>query len=417
MKTLNRYIPEGMRDLLFEECSKKLQIERELRSFYQKNGFSEIISPTIEFYDVFNLGNETIEQQKMYKMFDNQGRILALRADVTTPIARIASTKINKSSYPIKFCYSENVYRINENFHGKNSEITQSGVEIIGAKNIKSDAEIIMTAINALKKIGIKDFKIEIGQANFFKALVEDVNIDEEEIEILRDYIENKNFSAVNDFVDKNIDEKQNEKLKVLKELPKLFGGIEVLDKAKSITKNKKALNALSNIYKVYEVIDEVGLAQYITIDLGLVQHINYYTGIIFKGYADNVGDYILSGGRYDNLLGYFGEELPATGFAINVDNVMLALEDFKPEKLDRVVIFSSLKYNKLVYNAAEKIRDKGYICELSLQDNIDEAYDYCNSNDAYSLISLIDEKKIKVYNFNDKVEEEYILEQYINNL
>ena len=128
-----RYIPEGTRDILFHECSKKIELENILRKVYIDSGFLEVISPTLEFYDVFNGQNATLPQEKMYKLFDNQGRILVLRPDMTTPIARIAATKLRDMPHPLKLCYTSNVYRLNESLNGKNSEFTQSGIEIIGS--------------------------------------------------------------------------------------------------------------------------------------------------------------------------------------------------------------------------------------------------------------------------------------------
>ena len=119
MVNLKKYIPEGTRDILFEECSAKIEIENLLRNVYINHGYHEVISPTLEFYDVFNLENQPITQEKMYKLFDNQGRILVLRPDMTTPIGRIAATKINEEIYPIKLCYNSNIFRVNENLNGK----------------------------------------------------------------------------------------------------------------------------------------------------------------------------------------------------------------------------------------------------------------------------------------------------------
>ena len=171
MRNLNNYIPEGTRDILFNECYSKIQIENLLRDVYKNYGYHEIISPTLEFYDVFNMNDQPISQEKMFKLFDNRGRILVLRADMTTPIARIAATKIKKEMFPMKLCYSQNIFRVNEILNGKLSEFTQSGIEILGSHEIRGDVEAIYTGIEALKKIGLEDFKIEIGDSEFFKEL------------------------------------------------------------------------------------------------------------------------------------------------------------------------------------------------------------------------------------------------------
>lgn len=397
-----RYIPDGMKDILFEECDIKLTIEECLRKVYKYSGFSEIISPTVEFYDVFNSNNQSIPQEKMYKLFDSAGRILVLRPDMTTPIGRITSTKIKGSVYPLKLCYTSNIFRINENLNGKMSEVTQSGVEIIGVKNVKADAEAIITAINALLELGLKNFKIELGQANFFKALIQDIQLDEDEVENLRKLIENKNFITLGNFLRDRKEGVDAENINVLEKLPQLFGDIDIIDEARDLTRNEKALEALNNIQDIYNIIEKIGLSSYITIDLGMVQNIDYYTGVIFKGYAEEVGDYILSGGRYDNLIEQFGLSLPATGFAINVDNIMMALKKQSTLNLNenkKVCIFYKEEYISKACKMQNILRKKEYICELSLLDDEEKSLEYSKEAKVDKMISILDESNMKLFN------------------
>ncbi|GAA0180806.1 ATP phosphoribosyltransferase regulatory subunit [Clostridium sediminicola] len=400
MRNLKRYIPDGMKDTLFNESNMKLKIEEKLRKVYHRNGYAEIISPTLEFYDVFDIENQPIEQQKMYKLFDNKGRILVLKPDVTTPIARIASTKINNAVLPLKLSYTSNIFRINEDYGGKTSEITQSGGEIIGIENYKADVEIIITVIKSLRELGLENFKIELGQANFFKALIEDVELDKEVIEDIRDFIESKNFSALSDFVNSMKNSNEYEKIKLLQKLPELFGGIEIVQKAKDMTNNEKAQKALENIQKVYDMVNAAGLADYLSIDLGMVQHINYYTGIIFRGYVENVGDYIVSGGRYDNLIKHFGKDYPATGFAINVDNVITALKNinktYKTSEEKIIISYKEELYSKAI-ELLNHIQSNDMICELSLFDDKEKTLKYAEKVSANKILTIIDEDEINI--------------------
>lgn len=401
MSTWKRYIPEGMKDTLFEECEVKLNIEKSLRRVYKYSGFSEITSPTLEFYDVFNSNNQPISQEKMYKLFDNSGRILVLRPDMTTPIARITSTKLRESIYPIKLCYNSNIFRINENLNGKMSEITQSGVEIIGTKDLKADAEVIITAIKSLLSLGIKNFKVELGQANFFKGIIENIQFNDEEMEKLKRLIENKNYITLGNFLEEKRGEIEDESIKILESLPQLFGDIGIVDKARKLTKNKRALKALDNVSKIYEIIYEIGLSSYISIDLGMIQNIDYYTGIIFKAYVDEVGEYILSGGRYDNLIREFGLNLPATGFAINVDNIMMTLKRqgtfrFKREK--KVLIYYKEGCLRKAYELVNKIQDMKVVCEISLFEDEEKSLDYAKQNKMDEMITLISDEQIRIY-------------------
>lgn len=381
MINLRKYIPEGTRDVLFDECTSKKNIEYILRSVYIEMGYEEVNSPTFEFYDVYNLKNQPIQQEKMYKLFDNMGRMMVLRPDMTTPIARIAATKIKNQKYPVKLCYTGNIYRMNEALNGKISEITQSGIEVIGSDNLRADVEVLIAAIKALIKTGLKEFKIEIGQAEFFKSIIEDIDIEEEAIEQLRTLIENKNFSEVENFILEN-KEKLKDKSGILSKLPELFGGKEVIEKAEKLVNNEKALDALKIISKVYEIVENAGYGEYLSIDLGMVQHINYYTGLIYRGYAKGIGDTLLSGGRYDNLISQFGCDIQATGLAINVDNLMEALENRNKSCGNNSLQY--MVFGKKIENAyveADELNKNGVKAEVSLFDTLHETIEYCKEN------------------------------------
>ncbi|MBN3376049.1 ATP phosphoribosyltransferase regulatory subunit [Clostridium botulinum] len=408
MENWNKYIPEGMKDILFEESNIKLNIEDQLRKIYKYSGFSEIISPTLEFYDVFNSNIQAISQEKMYKLFDNLGRILVLRPDMTTPIGRITGTKMKDCTYPLKLCYTGNIFRVNEKLNGKLGEITQSGIEIIGAKGIKSDVDSIVTAINALLSLGLKNFKIELGEAGFFQALIENMKIKEENLKKLKEIIRNKNYVALKKFLDEIISKFSKNDFEIIENLPKLFGGIEIIEKAKSLTKNEKALKSLNDIYNIYKSIEDIGLGSYISIDLGMVQNIDYYTGVIFKGYVEEVGDSILSGGRYDNLIQHFGIELPATGFAINVDDIMIALKKQNTMSMDKdkkVLIFYKEEFLRKAYDFMQELKMKKIICELSLLDDDKEILLYSKKKGIDFIIGFMGEEKLFVKDLkSDKI-------------
>ena len=384
MTNWKKYIPDGTKDILFEECSKKIDIENILRKTYVSSGFMEVKSPTLEFYDTFNGNNSILPQEKIYKLIDSQGRILALRADMTTPIARIAGTKLREVAHPLRLCYNSNVYRANESLKGKNSEITQSGIEIIGTDNTAADAEVIITGIVCLLNCGLKNFKVEIGHAKLFKALVDQLNIDDVEREKLRKSIDMKNFTALNEVLHTNEDKFNEDSFNILSELPRLFGGIETIERAYELTDNKNALECLGDIGKVYEIVKSIGLQEYLSVDLGMVHHIDYYTGIIFRGYTHGFGANILSGGRYDNLVGQFGDDEPATGFAIDVDGVIAALkynEIFYGKVYEKVLVHYDKKDFKKAYKKAQELRRSGIIAEMSLFDNENKAVEYADKN------------------------------------
>ena len=420
MNSWKKHIPEGSRDILFEDCSNKIEIINTLRKLYINTGFLEVISPTLEFYDVFQGDTISIEQEKMYKLFDNAGRILVLRPDMTMPIARITATKLKDSLYPLRICYSGNIFRKNENLNGKISEMTQSGIEIIGSENPKADAEVIITAIQALIAIGVRKFQLEIGQAEFFKGLIEDIDLDYNEMERLRRLVENKNFGALREFLEEKEAIVGTKNVEALKKLPELFGGIEILDKAKILTQNKRALVAIGAIERIYERIESVGLGAYISIDLGMVQHIDYYTGITFRGYSSEVGTTIISGGRYDNLISKFGVDIPAVGFAIDVDNILSVLEkqgNNNEKERSKFLIHYENSLIGSAYKFAQQIRERGFASELSLFEEEAKSLKYGEQKKIDKMICVYEDKKVQIINIKNKKSFNVDAEEFIKSL
>lgn len=406
-----KYIPDGTRDILFQDCANKIAVEEAFRKVFLSRGFLEIMTPSIEFYDVFDEDETWIEQEKMYKLFDSQGRILVLRPDMTIPIARVAGTKLKGNYYPLRLCYSSTVFRTNESWNGKKNEFSQSGVEIIGVDNFRADVEVIVTAIQAMLSCGIKNFKVELGQVQFYKGIIEELEIEEEDLEKIRGYIENKNFGTLKDFleskgkaIDKNV-------IMALNSLPKLFGDTNVLEEGRKLTSNRKALEALENIESIYRILENMGLSSYITVDLGMVHHINYYTGLIFRGYIEGAGDDVLFGGRYDTLIKRFGEDIPATGFAINVDSIqeVLTKQGYDERKLnaDYLIFYKDNLIGKANL-ISDKLRKSGNIVELSLFESFEKTKCYALKKKIGKILLLEDKESVFIYDLESGSLAEY---------
>lgn len=405
MDSLRRYIPDGARDILFNDCRGKVEAINKLRKLYLSKGFMEIMSPTLEFYDVFCGDNTLIGQEKMYKLFDSMGRILVLRPDMTIPIARIAATKLKDMEHPIRICYSGNIFRVNEIYNGKNSEITQSGIEILGAGNQKADLEVIVTAIEALIAVGIEKFEIELGQAEFFRGLVEDTNLNSDEMDILKGFVENKNFNALGEFIDCRETAMGKANADALKSLPELFGGMEILDKARNITNNRRALKAVDSITEICEKLKKIGFTKYISIDLGMIQHIHYYTGITFRGYVSGVGVNILSGGRYDNLTVQYGKTMPAVGFAVDIDNIMTAIDKQKTGMdgvKNGVLLYFDTKYIDTAYKLSTALGRSGYTVEWSLYEDREQTISYGSERGIGKICCIMDEDVLEIIDIHD---------------
>lgn len=396
MRKWKNYIPEGSKDILLAQCTRKNNIIYKLREVFLSGGYEEVQMPTLEYYDVFDFENQPINQERMYKFFDQKGRILVLRPDFTIPIARVFSNKIKKA--PAKLCYSGKIFRANEVHYGKSNEITQSGIEIIGISNYKAEVEAIKIAIEALIEIGVEDFKIEIGQSNFYKSIIEGLSLESDELEELRMFIENKNIGSLAVFLKGKSDKLSGDEITLLKKLPQLFGGIEILDLAEKLTKNDKALEVLKDIKNIYEALDNIGYSKYLSIDLGMIQNLDYYTGVIFKGYVNELGEEILSGGRYDNLMSEFGEDTPAVGLGINVDNILTVLKDDAiMEKYDKkYFIHHDISGYSKANEILKELKAQGNIAELSLFENFEDAMSYCERKNIENLIEIKNNEAIR---------------------
>lgn len=362
-------IPEGTRDLIENECVKRKKIIKEVNYIFHKWGYDEVITPTVEFYDLFCFENNGLREEDMYKFFDNTGRILVLKPDMTVPIARVVGTKFKDYDLPIRLRYESNVYRVHESLGGKRNEYTDCGVELIGLDSKDSDLEILVTALEVLEATGVKEYKLEIGDVHFFKAAIESLEIDEEKKEVLSQLIEKKSLKELNDFLDNlNIDLKTK---KFFKRLPWIFGGKEVLDQCEDLVFNSGMRKSLEYLRDIYSKLQDLGYESKITFDLGMAPRLNYYTGLIFRGYVEGVGNTALSGGRYDNLISSFGVDLKAIGFSINIDCLIPLVKENATLDNEYMVYFD--KRNELeAMKEGKKLRDYGYRVHMMPREYID---------------------------------------------
>ena len=404
MKKYDLLTPEGTRDLLFDESVARRTVEDKLRSLFEAYGYSEVITPGLEFYDVFTLKTRYFAQESMYKLSDAKGRLMVLRPDSTMPIARLAATRLKDGLYPLKLFYNQNIFRINPKNSGRDDEITQSGIEIIGGESKRADMEALNLATEVLKACAVDDFRLEIGDSAFFKALISKVTEDDDEIEEIRSHIENKNFPELRSALKKY--PKSNETA-ALEALPGLFGGAEVLDKAEEVLKGTDTHSILDELKQVYQYLSELGVSDKITIDLGLVNKANYYTGIVFRGYIQGYGMSVLSGGRYDTLIGDFGMDLPATGFAVNINAAANAILKSNSKPLTnpvQVLVHAEKDSLKLGFMRCRDLLSKGIRAENSLHDSLEEAKEYARRK-GISKIETVD-KSNKITEINPLTEE-----------
>jgi ATP phosphoribosyltransferase regulatory subunit len=324
MEKYLRQVPDGVEDCLPAECRIKRNMESGLRRIFAASGFDEVETPTYEFYDVFQSGVGAYIQESMIKFMDTKGRILVLRPDITVPIARMIATRMELQSRQRLF-YIQNSFASSQPAIGRAGEFTQAGVELIGDARCSADAEVIALAIKALSTCGLGSFAIDIGQVAYFKALIADLGLKETQADKLRHAVDSKDIMAV-EAAAEELRLSGDERAQIMA-LPSLFGGREVFEKALSLTGNRTCTAAVENLRDVYDLLGEYGLASFLSVDFGMLHDIAYYSGIIFRGITPGIGFPVVSGGRYDDLLAKFGRPAPATGFALGIKRVMIAME------------------------------------------------------------------------------------------
>ena len=350
--------PYGTRDFLPHEAAVKRAIERRLAELFASFGYAQVVTPTMEYLETLTTSSGRTQEPHLFKMFDGNNRTLALRHEMTTPIARLAVSRLKNAPLPLKLSYNTNVFRFRTNQPGRQCEFYQAGVELLGTSNAFADAEIVALAAQSLNVAGLEDFTICLGQVEFAAGLME--NLPHDVQAQIKSAIERHDIAALNSL---DIDA-------ALKKIPTLQGGRELLPEARALAKNDRSRRALDNLTEIYRLLEIYGVAEKITFDLGLIRDFEYYTGMVFEAYAPGVGYSLAGGGRYDNMLKDFGAACPATGFALGIERVLDArkfqsvADNFTTQK---IFVSYAAGHEVAAIRKATELRSTGKVVELSL--------------------------------------------------
>ena len=396
------HTPEGVRYIYNTECRKKLRTQEKLHDVLHAYGYQDIQTPTFEYFDVFRKEIGTISSRELYKFFDRDGNTLALRPDITPSIARAAATLFETEEYPVRLCYMGNTFINHSSYQGRLKENTQMGAELIGMDSIEADAEMLAMVVDGLKKVGLKEFQVNIGHVDFIQSLMDATGLEEEQKSEIHDLIINRNYFGVEEILD-NQDAADNIKA-AFQVLSELMGGVEILDQAMEIAPNISAKLAVSYLQQLYKLLTLYGVEDHITFDLSMSGSYGYYTGVVFRAYTYGTGDAIVRGGRYDNLLGKFGENTPSIGFAIIIDELMSALSRQKipVETREMNMIVYTEATQKWAISLAKNFRSKGKCVEIHKRDKQEsrEAYEaYGKRTQAVSMLYLNEDLTIEMVN------------------
>lgn len=347
--------PTGVKDYLPEAVAKLRTIETNVLNCMERWGYSEIITPTLEFYDTVGVASST-EDRKLFKLLDRKGTTLVMRSDMTAPIARVVSSLLKQQAFPIRLSYHANIFRAIEAEAGRDAEFFQTGVELVGDASSESDAEVIALAIASLQAAGVKDFKIALGHVGFLTGLFnETLQERKDEQQSLKECLLNRDYVGYRENI-KALG--LSEALQTeLEGILRLRGGEEICAQARQVTKDPVAQQSIAHLCQVWDVLKAYGVSEHVLIDLTMIGDFSYYTGMTFEGYAADLGFPVCSGGRYDNLLTQFGRPAPATGFALKTNRILEVVSKQPIESSFRVLIAYKASGREAAFRTAKELR------------------------------------------------------------
>ena len=337
VNSIETRLPTGVKDFLPIKANKLEYLQTRLKEVFDRWGFRLVAPAPLEDLAVLELGLGKDLREKTFRFDDRQsGRLVAFPPDITPQIARIAATRMQGLPLPFRLCYNGSVLRHAEQRLGKDRGIHQAGVELIGLDSPEADAEMIVMAIEGLQAVGADDFTIDIGQVEFLRGILDGLALPGPQAQAVRTAIAGKDLSSLQKLMETlPVTDRQKEELLAL---PRLFGGMETLERAAAAVSNDNSRRALDNLQQVLATLESYGVSEHITLDLGELRGFDYHTGVIFQGFLSGFGHAVCAGGRYDGLTARYGFPAPATGLTFSLLNLLFALD----KVLDDRVTFGS---------------------------------------------------------------------------
>ncbi|MFC4077490.1 ATP phosphoribosyltransferase regulatory subunit [Salinithrix halophila] len=357
--------PTGVRDFPPDVTAKKRWVEERVQACFSQWGYREVITPTLEYFETVG-GASAIAEHKLFKLLDKQGQTLVLRPDLTAPIARAVASTMREEPLPLRLCYHANVFRAQEREAGRFAEFYQSGVELVGGDSPEADAEVVTLAVESLQDLEISPIQLTVGHIGLLDALLLELTEDAEIVEGLKESLGARDIVKYRNRV-KELDVSSEQEEKLLSILG-VRGGREVLKQLRETTACGRAQEIIDHLDGIWETWEDWKVAGYVILDLTLVGSLDYYTGIYFEGYGAQ-GHYLLSGGRYDQLLEQFARSHPARGFALKTDRLIMA----SPGSGDRpepILLVYPRRLRARAFREAGRLRANGQPVTLHLEED-----------------------------------------------
>ncbi len=355
---LGTRIPAGMHDFLPGELGMLEKLEGQLLERFLRWGYQKVLTPALEYAACVQ--PELDKDDELYKFFDRQGHILALRPEFTTPIARMVGARLRTLSLPLRLCYAGDVYR---NSSAQYREFRQVGVELVGSASALADAEVIALAAEGMRELGVADCQLNLGHMGIFMGLMSELGVPAEVQGALEEKLARKDLVGIESLVRQS--DLSDQAKEILLKLPYLHGGEEILDELVRFSKQAEIREAVNGLREVYGYLRDFGVQDMVALDLGILRGFSYYTGVIFEGYVPGVGFPVLEGGRYDALYGDFGFPQPATGFAIHLGS-LLGLFSLNGLETAGVLVYGADRSE--VIRRAQALRSEGKHVEMAFE-------------------------------------------------
>jgi len=415
------HTPKGTRDHLPSEVEHYRYIEDNLREIFKLWGYQEIRSPTIEFVEALSTGVGSELVDSMFKFQDFDGKIVALRPEMTAPVARIVTTRMPSTPEPIRLFYICNVFRYSQSYVERGREFWQAGVELVGCNTPEADGEILALLISSLKKIGLKEVRVDVGHASLLKDLLKATGLDEEKKGTLQNLLGYRDEARLEKFMD------QNNLPPKLRETFLKLSSCRRLDKVSSASlgssKYGKTENHLRKLSEVKDVLTDYGIENLVFFDFSLTRKIGYYTGIVFEASVPNLGLPLGGGGRYDDFIEKFGKlKIPAIGFALEIEKCLQALsaQGFQPQKRKKIRILVASKFRDAAVKAVNVLHNAGVVALLDVT-KINEKkimkYAKLAGIDYVIFVDSTIEKPVTVCDTQSGVEKNVMIETFLQHL
>ncbi|MBN2822975.1 MAG: ATP phosphoribosyltransferase regulatory subunit [Coriobacteriia bacterium] len=352
--------PRGFRDVLFAEAAEREAVSAAMSAVFDSWGYGPVETPVAEEYSTLEAAVGRSLEASTFRLFDVDGSLLALRPEMTVPIARLAASRLSSEPGPHRFRYVAPVFREYASLRGQSRQFTQAGVELVGAPGPAADAEVVSVLSDALAAAGLNDFCIVIGTVQLLRALIDAAQSPEAWGQAVLAAAHQRNLVEID-----RLSRREGlapQIAEALRAVPRLHGGVEAMEVAGKHAAACGCAAVLRDIRDTYRILETTGLSDSVTVDFGIMRSFDYYTGLVLEVYAPGLGLPLGGGGRYDRVLTEFGAPAPAAGFALGLERIMIALaeQDATPRvrRLDAVI---GGEVPAEVFSAAKSLREAGW--------------------------------------------------------